>query len=155
MFVLTVLQTAVLPRFPILGLVPSLPFLAAVAWALLRGMNEGVVWAFLGGLLVDIFSVGPTGGAALTYMVAVVVVSLIAQALPANRFVLPILLAALATLVQQLLYFLFLWLLGYGTAFAMTLRLLPLALLHGVAVLPFYWSMYFVERAVWPRPVEV
>ena len=51
MLVLAVVQTAVLPRFPIFGLVPLLPFLVALAWGLLRGMNEGIVWAFVGGLL--------------------------------------------------------------------------------------------------------
>ena len=39
MAVLAILQTAVLPRFPIAGLEPQLVFLVALAWGLLRGLE--------------------------------------------------------------------------------------------------------------------
>lgn len=152
---LTVLQTAVLPRFPVFGLTPSLPFLVALAWGLLRGPNEGVIWAFLGGLLMDIFSIAPTGGSALTYMAAILSVIVINQALPTNRFVMPMLLAALATLIQQVTYLLFLALFGFAPTLALATRLLPLTLMHAIAILPIYWSMFFVERTLYPQPVEV
>ena len=61
MALLTVLQTAVLPHFPIFGLVPQLPFLFALAWGIVRGLDEGVVWAFVAGFLVDLLSVTPLG----------------------------------------------------------------------------------------------
>ena len=83
---LTVLHTAVWPHFPILGVVPSLPFLVALAWGLLRGVTEGMVWAFIAGFFMDLFTAAPAGGLALTYMIAVLVAVLINEVLPANRF---------------------------------------------------------------------
>ncbi len=155
MLLLTVLQTAVLPYFPILGLVPQLPFLLAVAWGLLRGPNEGLIWGFIAGFCMDLFTAAPTGGMALTYMLAVLGVSWINQILPTNRFVMPILLAALATLIQQILYYLYLTIFGYNLSITAVTTLLPLALLQGFLVLPFYWGMHLLERTLWPRPVEV
>lgn len=154
MIVLTVLQTAVLPRFPIVGAIVLLPFLAALSWGLLRGADEGVIWAFIAGLFMDLFSVAPLGGASLTYMIAVWLIVLIKEPLPSNRFVLPMVLAAVATLLQQILYFLFLRVFGYGTTWAAMPPLLPTIILHALFVLPLYWFLNGLERLLWPRVVE-
>ena len=73
MAVLAILQTAVLPRFPIAGLEPQLVFLVALAWGLLRGLEEGLVWAFIAGLWLDLFSMTPLGLSSLAFMAAVAV----------------------------------------------------------------------------------
>jgi len=41
-------------------------FLVVLGWAFLRGPVEGAVWAFIGGLLLDVFSGGPFGAFALS-----------------------------------------------------------------------------------------
>lgn len=155
MLFLTVLQTAVLPRFPAFGSVPQLPFLLALAWGLLRGPNEGAIWGFIAGLTMDLFTVAPTGGLALTYTISITIVSFIINALPTNRIVMPMLMAALGTLIQQILYYLFLQLFGYGLGVTAVANLLPTILLHGFLILPFYWIMYVINRTLWPKPVEL
>jgi rod shape-determining protein MreD len=35
--------------------------LFVLAWTILRGMNEGIVWGFVGGLITDLLSGGPLG----------------------------------------------------------------------------------------------
>jgi rod shape-determining protein MreD len=32
-----------------------------LAWTILRGINEGIIWGFVGGLLIDLLSGGPLG----------------------------------------------------------------------------------------------
>ena len=155
MALLTVLHTAVLPHFPILGVVPSLPFLVALAWGLLRGVTEGVIWAFIAGFFMDLFTAAPAGGLALTYMIAVLVAILINEVLPANRFVIPMLLAAIATIIQQLLYTIYLGLFGYNMVQSISTSLLATVLLQAFLILPIYWLLYLIQRAVWPKPVEV
>jgi len=152
---LTVLHTAVLPHFPILGVVVSLPFLVALVWGLLRGVTEGVIWAFIAGFFLDLFTAAPTGGLALTYMIAVLVATLINEVLPANRFVIPILLAAIATIIQQLLYTIYLSLFGYNMVQVVSTSLMSTVLLQAFLILPIYWLLYLIQRAVWPKPVEV
>ena len=155
MVVLTVLQTAVLPYFPLFGVTPSLPFLVALAWGLLRGVNEGVIWAFIAGFFMDLFTAAPVGGLALTYMIAVLAASVINDVLPANRTVIPMLLAAIATIIQQLLYAIFLAIFGYTVVRVIGISLLPTVLLHSFLILPIYWLLYLLQRVVWPKPVEV
>ena len=40
---------------------PDLILIIVIIWAALRGVEEGVVWAFIGGLLLDLLSGGPLG----------------------------------------------------------------------------------------------
>lgn len=99
MVVMAVLQATVLPHFPLLGVEPQLALLLTVAWALLRGVREGLLWAFILGLFVDVFSAGPLGVTALSLMAAVGVVVFVQRSFPESRFVLPVILAAVATAV--------------------------------------------------------
>jgi rod shape-determining protein MreD len=155
MVILTVLQTAVLPYFQLFGVTPSLPFLVALAWGLLRGVNEGVVWAFVAGLFMDLFTAAPVGGLALTYMIAVLAACFVSEMLPVNRNIIPMFLAALATIIQQFLYAIFLSIFGYSMVQMIASSLLPTVLIHTFLILPIYWLLYIVQRAVWPKPVEV
>jgi rod shape-determining protein MreD len=155
MMVLAVLQTAVLPRFPILGQTPRVLFLLALSWGLLKGAQEGVIWGFLAGLFQDLFSIAPLGGSSLTYMIAILLVVFINNALPANRFLLPMVFAALGSTVQLALYLLFLTILGFNPTLPLATSLLPLIVLHGVAVLPVYWLLYALDRNFGRRVVEM
>ena len=155
MLLLTILQTAVLPQVPLLGLAPLLPFLFALAWGLLQGINEGILWGFVAGMFNDLFSVAPLGGSAITYMIAILIVTFLNQALPVNRFILPTIFAATASLIQLLLYFLFLQLLNTGITFQLAQSLLPTILLHGLLILPVYWLLYPIGQALWPPKVEI
>ncbi len=134
---------------------PSLPFLVALAWGLLRGMNEGVVWAFIAGFFMDLFTAAPVGGLALTYMIAIFAVLFIKELLPANRTVIPMLLAATATVIQQLLYAIYLSLFGYNIVTMISSSLLPSVLLQAFLILPIYWLLYLIQRTVRPNPVEI
>jgi rod shape-determining protein MreD len=155
MLLLSVVQTAVLPRFPILGLVPQLPFLVALAWGLLRGMNEGIIWAFIGGLLLDLFSVAPMGTTAFSFMLAILAVVWIENAIPADRFFVPVIMATAATIIHLLIYLILLRLLGYPTTLQGAAALLPTAILHGALILPVYWLLFYLDRFFRPRPVEL
>jgi len=111
MAVLVILQSAVLANFTILGVVPQLMFVATLAWALLRGLREGLVWAFAAGLLADLFSAGPLGATSLAMMAAVGAAVFIQRSFPESRILMPIVLAALATFVFWFSYLLLLRLL--------------------------------------------
>ena len=54
-----VIHVTWLPRLPVR---PDLMLVLVVAWSLLRGVEEGLLWAFIGGVLLDLLSVGPFGG---------------------------------------------------------------------------------------------
>ncbi len=42
--------------------------LVVLAWAVVRGVDEGLMWGFIGGLIVDLLSGGPLGATALALL---------------------------------------------------------------------------------------
>ncbi|MFN2135071.1 MAG: rod shape-determining protein MreD [Candidatus Promineifilaceae bacterium] len=154
MALLTVLQVAVLPQLPFLAVTPSFPFLFAMAWSLLNNVEEGMVWAFIGGLFMDIFTIAPAGGLAICYVLAVLAVSLIEDFLPPNRLLVPLVLTALATAVQQLLYMVYLRLFGLTAAMSVS-SFLQLVFWQALLVIPIYWALYLIKRTLQPRPVQI
>lgn len=155
MTILAILQSAIIVRFPLLGFVPQLPFLAALSWGLLHDAEEGVTWAFVGGFCIDLFSITPTGLTPLAWMIAILAVIELIQVFPTNRYILPTITGALGTLLYMALQFLLLRLFGYQTGLDVMLALLPLSILHGILILPVYWLMYTLMQRIRPRRVTI
>lgn len=59
-----------LSRVSLWGARPELLLLVVLMWSVVRGADEGMLWAFLGGLMMDLFSGGPLGAIALALVVA-------------------------------------------------------------------------------------
>jgi len=58
---LAVLQSVWPPHLRVLDARPELVLVFVIIWAALRGVEEGVTWAFIGGLALDLCSAGPLG----------------------------------------------------------------------------------------------
>ncbi len=154
MAVLAVLHTSVLSRFPIFGVVPQIMFLVALAWAIVRGVEEGLVWAFIAGLVVDLFSLAPMGISSLAFMAGVGAPLLLRPILPPRRLPVAMLMAALGTLVYLAVYAAGLRVFGFGVSGVGLAQLLPLVGLHAVLILPIYLLVETLLRNLRPRRVE-
>jgi len=75
MTMVALLQDVVFARFSLLGAKPDLVLMAVVVWALLRGSEEGMIWAFVGGFVLDLLSGGPLGAMSLSLMVISILAS--------------------------------------------------------------------------------
>jgi rod shape-determining protein MreD len=155
MLFLGVLQTSVLARFPVAGVAPQLLFLVALGWGLLRGFEEGLIWAFIAGLANDLFSLAPLGVSSLAFMAGVAGPLLLRQALPPRRLLVAVLLAGLGTLIYLIVYVTLLRIFGMGVSADGFLALLPLAAFHAVLIVPIYLLLNTIERVVRPRRVEI
>ncbi len=102
------IQTTAMPQLRILGVKPELMLLMVLAWSLLRGVGEGLMWAFFGGMIWDIFSGGPLGASALALVVVSFVSGLTQGSVTRSSFVLPIGIALLGTLIYHSLFLLIL-----------------------------------------------
>lgn len=154
MAVLAIIQSSILPGFPILGVSPQLLFLVALTWGMLRGVEEGVIWAFIAGLFVDLFSLAPMGISALAFMAAVGLPLLLQRILPPRRLLVAALLAALGTLIYLAVYAVVLRVFGRGISPSGLVDILPLVAIHAVLILPIYLLLAAVIRATQPRRVE-
>lgn len=105
---LAIVQATVLPAFPIFGVAPGLWLVVVFAWSLLRGTREGLILAFIGGIIVDLISATPLGVTSLSLMLSVALVTFFQRHLPKSQVLIPALLTALATILFWLIYLLLL-----------------------------------------------
>lgn len=153
MAVLAILQAAVLSRFPIAGIVAQPALLAALAWGLLRGPWEGMVWAFIAGLFLDIFSLGPVGVTSLALMATVPVLSRARQSLPEESILFTALLLLLGLAIYFLIYLIVLRVTGFAVGWQTVSNLPATLLFHAFLGLPIFWLLHTLKRALYPQPI--
>ncbi len=56
-----VLQSVIIEKIEIFGGRPDLVLLLVITWTIIRGLNEGMTWGFVGGLFCDLLSGGDFG----------------------------------------------------------------------------------------------
>jgi rod shape-determining protein MreD len=145
---IALIQTTLLARVSVFGARPDLMLLVVLAWTVLRGSDEGLGWAFIGGLILDIISGGPLASTALA-LVAVAVMS--GQSLGqgiGSEVVRLILLALLGALIYHLVLLILLNWTGHTIdwQFALAEVALPSALLNA-ALMPFVQQpLAWIER---------
>lgn len=64
------IQSTLLARVSLLGARPNLMLLVVLIWAVVRDIDEGLLWAFIGGLILDLLSGGPLASIALALVAA-------------------------------------------------------------------------------------
>jgi rod shape-determining protein MreD len=98
------LQSTAATRIEIRGVKPDLALLLIVAGTLVYGSRPGLVWAFIGGIALDIFSGGPMGASSLALMAAALATGLGHRRLSRYNLLVPMGAAALGTAIYGLTY---------------------------------------------------
>jgi len=142
-------QSTAMPHLTIMGVKPDLMLLAVMSWSLLRGSEEGLVWAFIGGLALDLLSGAPFGASTLALMAVSFFSGLGEVRIFRTHIVLPLLTALFATIVYDLLFLFLLQMSGWPVAWLDNLVkvILPSALLN-MALSPIvYQILRWLHRA--------
>lgn len=101
---LCLVQSTAAGRFTLFGVKPDLVLLLLLVGALLYGARAAVVWAFIAGVGMDIFSGGPMGASSLALMAAALVASLGHRPLSRFNWLVPLGAALLGTLTYAVVY---------------------------------------------------
>ncbi len=96
-------QSTLIPRLAVWGVFPDLPLLLVASWGLLHGSRQGLLWGFLAGIIVDIFSGAPFGAATVSLMVVGFLAGL-GENVVFRNLLLVLLAIFLATVVYDLLF---------------------------------------------------
>ena len=84
--VAALLETSVLPELTIAGAKPDLLLILAVAATMLMGVENGLTWAFVGGLMLDLLTPGrQLGATSLTLLLVVGATTAAMRFLPQRR----------------------------------------------------------------------
>ena len=129
-----ILQSTLVSHFRIWGVFADLPLLVVVSWGLLRGPREGLIWGFIAGVTVDLFSGAPFGAATFGLMAAGFLSGLGQSTVFRSQLLLPLLAVLLATIVYDILFMLVVWISGNPVSWLDSLfrLVLPSAVLNAV-----------------------
>ncbi len=84
-FIAALLETSVLPELTVGGIKPDLVLVITIVVAMVIGFEDGLVWAVVGGLLVDILTGRPLGATALGFLLVMGLASLTGRLMGAPR----------------------------------------------------------------------
>jgi rod shape-determining protein MreD len=147
------LQATLSPFVKISGVHPDLVLVLVIGWVILRGLEEGLLWAVVGGLSLDILSGAPFGVLTLSMVVVALAASLFHGRVFGSSIILPLSLAFPLSLLFNGLVLLMLMLLGrpmdWGAAFFNIL--LPVAIFNTMAMVVVFPLLYLLNRALTPR----
>ncbi|RMG86013.1 MAG: rod shape-determining protein MreD [Chloroflexi bacterium] len=141
-----VAEASVLPQIRIGQGQPDLVFLLVLSWAANNELEEGVNWAFIGGIAKDLLSAAPLGTSTLGYLLVVFGISGLGRQVYRMGLLLLIGLVIVGTLIQQVVSIVVLAIAGE-----------PVNLLQGIqqVVLPtllynliFIWPVYGFIRLI-------
>ena len=85
------------------GVAPHPVLVGAVIWTITAGIDRGITWAFVGGLVLDSLLGRPLGVSAFALLVSVGGAGLIAQPFPRLRLVAPVVAVPILSLVNSVL----------------------------------------------------
>jgi cell shape-determining protein MreD len=130
--------------------------LTVVAWGLLRGTRAGIAWGFAGGLFLSFFSGGPFAHAALALMAVGFLSGLGQTTVTRSHTALPLLTAALATIIHGLLSLVLFYVMGRPVAWldSITRVMLPTLVFNCLLAIPVYAAFWWLHRATGRRELQ-
>jgi rod shape-determining protein MreD len=154
--VMALLQSTFLPQVKVLGVQPDLVLLIVVAWSLLRGSEEGMLWALIGGLALDALSGARLGVNTLPLLLIGFLAGLWQHGLVRMDVLVPLLVVPLATLAYQGAMVALLKLLGWPAAWQAALRfsILPTTLVNTLLMPIVYVLIRWIHRRTRDENIE-
>jgi rod shape-determining protein MreD len=142
------IQSTVMPHLTLWGVKPDLMVLVVISWSLLRGAREGIVWGFIGGLCLDLFSGAPFGLSALALLIVSFFSGLGEATIFRTHIILPLATMFFASLVYDLIFLLLLRILGWPVVWLDSLikLVLPASLLNVLLAPLVYPAMRWLHR---------
>ncbi len=152
----TLLQVTLAPFIKINGVHPNLVLLLVVGWIILRGFGEGVEWALIGGLCLDLMSGAPFGVFTLTMLLIALASGAVHGRLFGSSIVLPLTLTFPLSLLFDSLALLLLTLGGRPVVWtdAFFAVILPVAIFNTAIMLLVFPLLYILNRVLYPQKLS-
>ena len=150
------LQSSLLAELRIQGGQPDLVLLIVVSWSLLSRDVEGLAWAFVGGLFLDLFSGAPLGVSAVGLLLAAFVTGLGKGQITRDNLVLPLVMIVAGTAIYHVVTLVLLVAVGLHPptwSDSLSYVTLPSGLLNLALVLPAFRLLGLLYARLHPRKV--
>lgn len=149
LFALALVQSTVMPHLLLFDVHPDLVLMVVLSWSLLRGAEEGMLWALIGGVALDLLSGARFGVQTLPLLIVGFVSGLGERAIFRSEILMPIIAIPLATLVQQLMTMALLHITGWPVSWGTSIQQITLpSMLANTLCMPL---VYLVVRLLHRR----
>jgi len=101
---LALIQSTVANQLMIRGIKPDLVLITVIMATLVYGGQGGLLWAFIGGIGLDLFSGGPFGASSIALMMATLIAALGHRILSRYHLLVPLSAAGIGTLIYGVVY---------------------------------------------------
>lgn len=144
-------QATILPSLNVLAVLPDTTLVLLLVWSALRGIPEGVAWAFGVGLCIDVIGLDAFGTNGLALLGVAVLGGLARRRFFHSNLIVPIVVAVFATFVHAIVLLLVRSGTGAGLPLDAVMRVIFLqALLNSIFVPPLYLIAGIMDRWVVP-----
>lgn len=153
--VISVMQSSLLHSARFLNGGFDIALIVVLAWNLVRREADAPLWAFIAGLFADVLSGGAIGAATLAMTTVSLVISFTEGRFYQANLPVALLMSLVGTIFYHLLYLLMLSLTGQPIqwADAITLSVLPSALLNLILIVPIYRIALWAVKLIKPREI--
>lgn len=156
LLIAVILQTTIVPAFRIWGGGVDLIFVLALSWTMLAGLEEGVFWAIIGGVLQDLIAGTALGASSLALVCACSLVSAVVGQVARRNILVPPLAAAVATPVYHGFAFIIYTVIGQSIdlGFMLVYVTLPTLAFNAALILIPFRLLGRVHASIRPRGVS-
>lgn len=148
------LQASIMPQIRIAQGQPDLVFLLVLAWSIRGELEDGVWWAFIGGIFKDLLSLSFVGTSTFGMLLVIFGVNVLSRQVYGLGFVLISGIVLTATVIQQLVTMIILVLTipsiqpGYSIDFIDGFRyvIIPTMFYNFIFFWPIYWFIRGIQR---------
>lgn len=151
LFLAALLQATFVPQIRFTGGGPDLVFLVVLCWAVNADLEEGLIWALVGGIMNDLLSAAPLGASALGLVLVVFGISGLNRQLYTVGIVLLTGLVLVGTFVHQAIMMIVIALSGFVIRLPddVVYILLPSIAYNFVLVFPIYFFVRRIQRRIY------
>lgn len=154
LIVFAFLQATVFPSSELIGIFPDVTLVIVLVWSAVRGVRDGLLWAFLVGILLDTLAFDPLGSNALALLPVVLLGALAGRAFFHSSLIVPILACVAATFLHAIVLLLVRSAGGTAISIGPLLRIVMLqTVLNVMIVPPVYLIGSLAQRPVSSRNV--
>jgi rod shape-determining protein MreD len=152
--VIALLQSSLVGHFAISGTLPSVMLIVVVDWGILRGTDEGMMWAFVGGVCTDVFSGWPFGTSTVAMVVVASLVSLGSGTFIRTHALLPPATIFGATIIYYFVAMFILESTHHPVEWLPALQsvVIPIAVYNAALNVPGFWLVQRLEQRIFPVP---
>jgi rod shape-determining protein MreD len=152
--ILALLQVSVVNHLAFRGILPGIVLICVVDWGILRGTDEGMLWAFVAGLCLDVFSGWPPGTNTVALVIVASIVSLGQGTFIRTHALLPPATVFGATILFYAIALFILESTSHPVAWGDALRdsVIPIAIYNAILNIPGFRLIQRLEHRVYPLP---